>query len=239
MKEKKRERGEGRIFVRGRIGWIQHPGARHEQIRKSTGISIDEPNWEKRAAKELRKAIGEVAAGVHRDTRSLRYEDLRDSYFEDYRANNRKSLRRNKAGHLYLDKVTRLNSFFEGFRASEIDADVVRKFIVNQQGQGLSNASINRSIAALKRMFNLAKQDGKLQNVPYFPMLKESSPRAGFLEREQYEALSRSLPDYLRLPVAIGFFTGMREGEILSLDWSQIDLLAGTINLRPGQTKND
>src|ERR1700751_411887 len=103
MSQKKRERGEGRIFVRGRIGWIQHPGARHEQIRKSTGISIDEPNWEKRAAKELRKAIGEVAASIHRDTRSLRYEDLRDSYCEDYRANNRKSLRRNKAGHLYLD----------------------------------------------------------------------------------------------------------------------------------------
>jgi integrase len=239
MNEKpRRERNSGRIFLRGQVGWIQYY-SHGAQIRESTGIRVATEADRKKVEKKLRQKIGEVEAGVSRETRSLRYEDLRESYLADYVANGRKSLRHDKDGNPYLDKVTRLDGFFSGFRASEIDADRVRKFVIDQQGRELSNASINRSIAALKRMFNLAKQDGKVRNVPYFPMLKESSPRAGFLEREQYEELSRRLPDYLRLPVAIGFFTGMREGEILSLDWDQVDLLASTINLRPGETKND
>jgi integrase len=238
MSEKLRSRGSGRIFLRGHVAWIQYY-SHGSQIRESTGIKVVTDADRKKVEKKLRQKIGEVEAGVARDTRSLRYDDLRESYFADYRANGRKSLRHDKAGAPYLDKVTRLDSFFSGFRASEIDADGVRKFVVDQQGRGLSNASINRSISALKRMFNIAKQDGKIRNVPCFPMLKESSPRAGFLEREQYEALSCALPDYLRLPVAMGFFTGMREGEILSLVWDQVDFLAGTINLRPGETKND
>lgn len=88
-------------------------------------------------------------------------------------------------------------------------------------------------------MFNLAAEDDKLRNVPHFPTVRESAPRQGFFEREQYETLSAALPDYLRLPLAIGFFTGMRLGEILALKWDQIDLLADAINLRAGQTKND
>ena len=59
----------------------------------------------------------------------------------------------------------------------------------------------------------------------------------GFFERADYEKLFAALPDYLRLPLALGFFTAMRREEILSLEWSQIDFLAGTINLRAGTTK--
>jgi integrase len=233
IQKQKRARGEGRVFLRGNVYWIQFY-SHGVQVRESAGTDD-----EKKALRILRRKVGEVEAGIARDSRSLRYEDLRESYFADYQTNGRKSLRHDKDGAPYLDKVTRLDGFFSGFRASEVDTDVVRKFIADQQGRELSNASINRSISALKRMFNLARQDGKLRNVPYFPMLKEASPRSGFLEREQYEALSRALPDYLCLPVAIGFFTGMREGEILSLEWDQVDFLADTINLRPGETKND
>jgi len=31
----------------------------------------------------------------------------------------------------------------------------------------------------------------------------------------------------------------MREGEILGLDWSQVDFLRGVVRLRAGETKND
>lgn len=234
----KRSHGDGRIFVRGRVSWIQYY-SRGEQVRKSTGIEVRCPADEKKVAKMLRQAIGEVAAGVHRDTRNLSYENLRESYYADYATNQRKSLRRDKEGKPYLDKIARLDDFFAGCRASEIDADLIRKFTVDQQAKRLANGTINRSISALRRMFNLARNDGKLRDVPHFPMLHEASPRQGFFEREQYDALSTSLPAYLRLPLAIAYFTGMRLGEILALEWSQVDFLAGTIMLRAGETKND
>jgi hypothetical protein len=39
----------------------------------------------------------------------------------------------------------------------------------------------------LKRILNLARQNGKLMNVPYVPMLKERNVRTGVFEREQIE----------------------------------------------------
>ena len=75
---------------------------------------------------------------------------------------------------------------------SDIDAD---RFEVCRRptGRGLSNGSINRSISALRRMFNLATEDGKLRNVPHFPMLKEAAPRQGFFEtRTIRDALPRA-----------------------------------------------
>lgn len=169
----------------------------------------------------------------------LRYEDLRDPYLLDYKVNGRKSLRHDREGSPRLDAVSRLDDFFSGFRPSEIDADLIRKFIADQQGNGLSNGSINRSISALRRMFNLALEEGRLRNVPYFPMLKEAAPRQGFFERKDYESLFAALPDYLRMPLALGYFTGMRLGEVLGLKWEQVDLLSNIIGLRAGETKND
>lgn len=229
-----RERGTGRLFLRGGTTWWCQYYFHGQQIRVSTGETD-----EKKAAKFLRKRIGEVDAGVHRDTRRLKYEDLREAFYQDYVVNGRKSLRHDAEGSPRLDKVVRLDGFFEGYRASEIDADLIRKFIADQQGRALSNGSINRSVSALRRMFYLAKEDGKLRDVPAFPMTKESRPRQGFFEREQYERLFAELPDYLRLPFSIGYFSGMREGEILGLDWTQVDFLHGVIRLRAGETKND
>jgi integrase len=233
----RRSRGEGQIRARGANLQLRYyrNGLRIEESTKFA----DTEEGRKKAAKLLRQRLGELAAGIAHDSRSIRYEGLREAYLTEYRLNGRKSLRFDKAGNPYLDKVNRLDDFFAGYRVIEIDADLIRKFIGDQQSKGLSNGSINRSVSALRRMFNLAVEDGRLRNVPHFPTLRESAPRQGFFERDQYESLRAALPDYLRLPLAIGFFTGMREGEILGLKWDQIDWLGNSINLRAGETKND
>lgn len=43
-----------------------------------------------------------------------------------------------------------------------------------------SNGEINHELTTLKRMLNLARQNGKLMHVPYVPMLKERNVRTGF-----------------------------------------------------------
>jgi integrase len=235
MNEEKRERGEGRIFHRkgSKNLWLQYY-LRGEQIRVSAGTR--DP---RKAQKLLRKKIGQVEAGVHPDTRRITYEELRETYYADYVTNRRKSLRLGPDGNPRMDKVVRLDAFFAGYKASEIDASLIRKFTAEQQAEGLENGSINRSISALRRMFHLAKEDGKIRDLPHFPMVDEAAPRKGFFERDEYEALFAALPDYLRLPFAIGYFSGMREGEILGLKWDQVKFLDGTIELLAGETKND
>jgi integrase len=104
----------------------------------------------------------------------------------------------------------------------------------------VSAGEINRELTALKRMFSLAKQAGKLLNPPYIPMLKEDNVRTGFFEREQFDTVMRYLPEPIRPVVVFAYYTGWRiASEVLPLQWRQVDRQAGEVRLDAGTTKND
>ena len=115
----------------------------------------------------------------------------------------------------------------------------VNRYIKARQEAGAANASINRDLAALKRMYSLAIKAGKLLHRPHIPMLQENNARQGFFEREQFEAVRRHLPEHLRGLVTLAYYFGWRvTSEVLTLQWGQIDRTVGTIRLEPGTTKN-
>ena len=116
-----RERGTGRLFQRGDLWWCQYY-FHGEQIRVSTGETD-----EKKAGKFLKHKLAEVETHTHSDARNLRYEDLRDAYMDYFQTGKKKSLRF-KDGKACLDTVARLDDFFAGQRAIEIDAPHIRKF---------------------------------------------------------------------------------------------------------------
>ena len=60
----------------------------------------------------------------------------------------------------------------------------------------------------------------KVQNVPYFEMLKENNPRSGFLEPAVYERLARacaSIGVWMRVLFELGYTYGWRKNELLNL----------------------
>jgi hypothetical protein len=74
--------------------------------------------------------------------------------------------------------------------------------------QELSNATINRELAALKRAFNLAFDSEKIARVPKFRRnLKDMNRRKGFTEETQYRELAVQCTGWLRalLGVACAF----------------------------------
>lgn len=239
-KKARRERGTGRIFKPRHHGqesafwWIQYY-TRGRQVRESS-------KSEKLAVAErlLRQRLGEAAAGVLRPPRieRVKYEELRDALVADYQANGRKWLRTGKDGKSYICGIRTLDGFFEGFRAVDITTDRLREFIRKQQEGGAANGTINRALALLRRMFKLAVQDSKLRDCPYFPMLKEASAREGFLEHADFLRLRTELPEYLRPVLTMGYFTGMRLGEVLGIRWSNVSFLDSQVRLGAGCTKN-
>jgi hypothetical protein len=79
----------------------------------------------------------------------------------------------------------------------DITTEKVRAYVKKRQEAGYSNAEINRELAALKRMFNLASQQTppKVNHRPYIPMLQEDNVRTGFFEAEAFRtALKERLP---------------------------------------------
>lgn len=169
-------------------------------------------------------------------TERVLFDELSEDLLEEYRANNRKSfiwVKRRIERHL--------KPYFGGLRAVDITTDRVRAYSVRRQDQRASNATINRELAALKRMFSLAARmtPPKVARLPYVPSLKETNVRRGFFEHVEYLALRKELPKHLAIVLTFGYYTGARVGEILGLRWRQVDLQSRTVTLEPGATKNE
>jgi integrase len=106
----------------------------------------------------------------------------------------------------------------------------------------MANATVNRELGALKRMFRLASQQtpplAPLTTMPYVPHLREDNVRRGFFTEDEYKVPRAALPDHLKVPFILGYWTGMRAGQILSLRWEQVEWERGLLRLEPGATKN-
>jgi integrase len=113
------------------------------------------------------------------------------------------------------------------------------RYVLGRQAAGAANATINRELSALRRMLRLAERAGRLDRIPYIPMLREDNVRTGFFEREQFEAVRRRLPDYLQPPITVAHITGWRvTSELLTRRWAHVDFVGGWLRLEPGETKN-
>jgi integrase len=222
----------GSLYRRGHIWWIKYyrNGKPFRETSRSRKVRDAKALLRNREADTGPfNLLGPAAERV-------RFEEIADDFLNEYKANNRKSFvwaKRRTEQHL--------KPFFAGLRVPEITTERVRAYRTKRQVEGASNGSVNRELAALKRMFNLAATTTppKVFHVPHIPMLRESNVRKGFFEHSEYLALRRELPAHLRPVLTFGYYTGARLGEILSLRWRQVDLRVKTVYLDPGTTKND
>src|SRR5262249_5829828 len=99
-------------------------------------------------------------------------------------------------------------------------------------------ASINRELAALRRMFALAIRASKLATRPHIALLAEDNAREGFLDPADFAALRASLPAWLADAALFAYLTGWRRTEVATLTWADVDLRGGTIRLRAVHSKN-
>jgi integrase len=224
----RRNSGEGHVYQRGQVWWIKY------RVNGEPKYESSESGKESDARKLLKRRLGEIAIGrfVGPDAERVTMRELAEDYLTDYRVNDKRSL--DKA----VRCANRINVFFGGLKAHTITTDLVKRFVVQRQEEA-ENATINRELAALKRMFNLGLQAEKIQRRPYVPMLKENNVRTGFFEHGEFVAFRGALPDYLQPVATFAYYTGWRKGNILNLKWNQVDLNARTVRLNPGTTKND
>jgi integrase len=236
----KGKKGNGSVFQRGAVWWVKYyrNGKPYRESSKSTKEAV--------ARRLLRKRQGEIAIGqfIGPDAERVAIRELAEDYLNDYRVNARKSL--DKAERMVKrhdddgkEMASELMAYFGDCRAHNVATDNVKKYVVQRLDEGAANATINRELAALKRMFNLGLQAGKIQRKPYIPMLKENNARQGFFEHGEFVAFRNSLPEYFKPVVTFAYYTGWRKQEILSLKWNQVDLNARTVRLDVGTTKND
>jgi integrase len=125
-------------------------------------------------------------------------------------------------------------------RAASVTSDLLARYVDDRQRQGAASSTINRELAALKRMFRLglAATPPKVYRVPAFPHLREDNVRTGFLEDAQYQKLVEGSDLWFRAMVEVGRTYGWRISELREMKVAQVNLLSRTIRLEPGTTKN-
>ncbi len=235
-----RERGSGSLFREtyrdkktGQLKvcrtWTMKLWVGGKPLKRSSGTSSRAV-----ANKKLEQWKAQVRQGIYvPDADQTRFDDLATLLINEYRANARKSLDRVE------DAVGHLAAFFKGCRAQAISTDRILAYVRQRQEQEAANATINRELAALKRMFRLGERAGKVVRRPSIDMLQENNARTGFFERDEFDAVLAHLPADLKAVFEVAYVSGWRvKSEILTRQWAHVDLQSGWLRLEPGETKN-
>jgi integrase len=214
-------------------------------MRESTGSTKESD-----AKRLLKLREGDIERGlpVNPKLNRIRFEEAAEDLKTEYAVNGRRSADE-------LERRIRLHLLpqFGGKRLAAIHTTDINTFILKRRadvivlGEGeqrqerkVSNGEINRELTTLKRIFNLARQNGKLTHVPHIPMLKDRNVRTGFFERDQIDRILAHLPPAIRPAVQFAYITGWRiPSEVLPLQWRHIDFKARVVRLDPHTTKND
>lgn len=96
----------------------------------------------------------------------------------------------------------------------------------------LSLKTINNALAVLSKLLNLAEEQGVLAHVPDVKLFKVAKPDYDFLTFDEVDQLiaSATTQDLALLTTAPK--TGMRQGELIGLHWSDVDLIQAKLHVK-------
>ena len=187
------------------------------------------------AGVRLRESTGETelaAATEYRDRRiaevwrSLRYGERPERAFaeaaEHYVATSTKrSLGRD------VQSLNEVLPHIGKLTLQQVHMGTLEPFIEARREQGVSAATVNRTLAVVRRILNLSarlwRHDNDLswlETAPLIQLVHWGKPREGHpLSRDEEKKLFALLPAPLQLIATFAVHTGVRDGEIRSLRW--------------------
>lgn len=178
------------------------------------------------------------------DVSKITYGQLRASLIQNYTEKNNRSLLVHADGSEFINGLRPLDEFYgyeseekPGAPVSRITTDSARTFATKRLEQGVSNSTVNNSLKLLRRMLRIAHEDGKIHVVPKIRFYKPNNARKGFLPREKFDELLGHLPIHFRPLITFLYFCGVRLGEALQIEWSQVDLDRAVIRIEDEQAK--
>ncbi|NIM97842.1 MAG: tyrosine-type recombinase/integrase [candidate division Zixibacteria bacterium] len=152
-----------------------------------------------------------------------------------------------KSSKKILQHCRTLKAHFGNMLARDIKPHMIEEY----QQQRLSHntyratpykpSSVNREFEVIKRIFNLALREELVDKNPCFKVskLSENNARERVLSYEEFVKLTEALPHHAAEIVRMGYYTGMRFGEVVGLTWARVNLEKGYICLTPEETKTE
>jgi integrase len=229
------EKKERRSWKRGAGAVKLHHGAWY--IRFTYGGKRKEERTNAKTEREARRILRNRLTDADRgdylpEAAKTRVRELFEDMRRDYAINGKRETDLKK-------RWKHLEPVFGGDLAAGVTTARIRKYVVERSAEKAAPATVKLELAALRRMFQLGYEGEKVLRVPNFPTITVSNTRACFFEQDAFARMHAELPEYLRPLATVGYWLGWRKGELLALQWRQVDLDRGTVSLDAGTTKND
>lgn len=220
------------LYQRGQVWWIDFCDQNRRRVQESSHSSN---RRDAEALLTLRKA--EILRGVYKRPVKITFEAFGARYMEHAKINKRSWLRDQQM-------LEHLREFFGSERElGEITPAEIEGYKLHRRAS-VSGSTVNRELALLKRMFNLAitwdlfLDSNPVRKVKFF---REFNTGVRVLSPEEEEKLLQNAAPYIQDLVRFDLNTGLRIGEVFWLRWSQVDWENHVLNVfahKTGKTRD-
>jgi len=226
--------------------WIRYSDQYGHIHREKVGPkSLAQKAYEKRKT-DIRE--GKFFPETLRQRRDILFKDMATLYLEEHSKVNKRSYDSDR--HV----MERLKQAFGERALSEItteDVERLKNRLVKEgtvkksmeKSKPLSVATVNRHLALLSGVFNVARiwKKTKAENpVKGVKKFKENNERVRYLTEEEEQALKKKVPEEYWPFVEVALHTGMRRGEQFNLRWREVNFHSRTITIprsKSGETR--
>jgi len=216
------------IYKRGGRWCIDFYDQNHARIQESSHSSR---RADAEALLNLRKS--EILRGIYKRPVKITVGEFGKRYMEYAKANKRSWLRDEQM-------LKHLGEFFGTERQlAEITAADIEGYKLRRKAK-VSGSTVNRELALLKRMFNLAiSWDLYLDLNPFrkVKFFREVNLGLRVVSPEEEEKLLRNASPYIQDIIRFALNTGLRIGDIFSLRWANVDLEKDILNVFVAKTQ--
>lgn len=213
---------------------LQHPDGHVQRVRKVSPLQTR--RGAEHYERQLRQALLDGTFGK-KEVQSPTLEEFKPRFIEDYcKANKQKpSGIEGKDGVfknylLPLFRSRRLSSF------AAADEDRLKRLLKDH-----SAATYNNAASVMNVVLTAAQRWGLVDHVPHrFRLLKRQKARPKFYDFDQFEWLAEAagkIDKRIELVVLLGGEAGLRRGEIIALEWTDVDLRRGQITIERSEWK--
>ena len=225
--------GKGGKF---KMGLYKRKGSRFYWITfRVNGKKISESTKtanKKLAEKIHAKRITEIAEGrwFPNEAKKRTFEELKERYMREHSRVNKtpKSSLRDESSFKHLTK------FFGGMTLADIKPAKISEYKSLRRSEGAKPATLARELEVFRHSLNLAVREWEWLEKNPFERVKIEKPNnqiERWLTAEEEQELFNVSPPWLREMIIFALNTGTRQGEMLALQWPQVDLFKRTLTL--------
>ena len=203
-----------KLYQRGR-NWYLTFYVRGKRVQESTGTAD-----RRKAERVYARRMAEVERGEYAQSAKITLAQFGQQYMDYAKANKRSWLRDEQI-------MTHLAQAFGRSMLNDIGALQIERYKIDRLKAPVTSATVNREIALLKHMYNLAETWGLFfgrNPVKGVKFLAENNEKLRTLSEQEEATLLSHCSPYLQDLVTFAINTGFRLGEILNLKWEAIDL---------------